>query len=99
MSEPKHISEALGGAFVGPPGRDELVERERAESFVVAVASCYRTLRSRTKDPDRRAELTARVRTMDDVRRRVHLMPREECQEILRTYPDLLQRLRAEAGT
>jgi hypothetical protein len=62
------------------------------------VLTCYNSLISEETDPDRKAGLEAeRTAHTERFRRRVTLSA-EERAEILRTYPDLLSRLRTELG-
>jgi acyl-CoA reductase-like NAD-dependent aldehyde dehydrogenase len=94
----KHITEALGGRADGPPGDEERVERERVRNLIQAVASCYNTLVTSETDPDRKADLAAKLAVYDDQFRRRATLSAEERREVLRTYPETLRRLRAEIG-
>lgn len=94
----KHIAEALGGRPGAPLSDAERVERERVRDLIQAVAACYNTLASRETDTGRRTGLVAKLSFHDDEFRRRETMSAEERAEVLRTYPDLLDRLRAEIG-
>ncbi|MFD3406174.1 hypothetical protein ACFWUU_36150 [Kribbella sp. NPDC058693] len=91
----KHITEALGGRYVAPSD-EERVERERVRNLIQAVLSCYRALVSQEADETRRAELQAEEALYTEESRRQISMSAAERQEVLRTYPDLLARLRAD---
>jgi hypothetical protein len=92
----KHITAALGGIPAEPLSDAERVERERVRNLVQSVASCYNSLASQATDPDRRAELVARLDFHDDELRRLDAMPAAERRTVISTYPGLLARLRAE---
>ncbi|TCO44509.1 hypothetical protein EV646_110223 [Kribbella antiqua] len=94
--ERKHIAEALGGDPVVPPNDEERVERERVRNLIETVAACYHTLANRELDTGRRTELTAKLAFYDAELRRLHSMSADERREVIRTYPELLRRLRAE---
>jgi hypothetical protein len=96
MAEGEHISEALGGRPVAPLSDEERVERERVRNLIQTVAACYHTLVVHELDTGRRTELTAKLAFYDDEYRRLDQMSPEERREVIRTYPELLQRLRAE---
>ncbi|MFI7064695.1 hypothetical protein ACIBL3_27130 [Kribbella sp. NPDC050124] len=94
----EHITSALGGSPGEPLSDEERVERERVRNLIQAVAACYNTLVSQETDTGRRTDLVAKLSFHDEeFRRRDTLTPAERA-EILRTYPELLERLRAEIG-
>jgi hypothetical protein len=97
--EGRHVTEALGGRPVAPLSDQERVERERVRNLIQSVASCYNTLLSQETDGDRTAELTAKLAFYDDEFRRRDSMTAEERRDVLRTYPEMLRRLRAETDT
>lgn len=97
-SEGKHLSERLGGRPGGPLSDAERIERERVRNLIQSVASCYNSLVSTETDPDRKAELEAKLARHDVEFRRRATMSAGERSEILRTYPELLRRLRTEIG-
>lgn len=92
----RHITEALGGRPVTPLSDAERVERERARNLIQAVASCYHTLVVHESDTGRRTRLSAELAFHDGELRRLDSMSAEERREVIRTYPELLPRLRAE---
>jgi len=92
----QHIAEALGGRPRAPRSDAERVERERVHDLIQAVAACYNTLAGRETDTGRRTGLVAQLSFHDDEFRRREAMSAEERAEVLRTYPGLLDRLRAE---
>lgn len=92
---PKHITEALGGRYVAPPSDSERVERERVRNLIRAVLSCYHGLVNQETDEGRLAELRSQEAFYTEEFRRHVSLSAEERQEVLRTYPDLLARLRA----
>lgn len=92
----KHITEALSGRFVAPLSDDERVEHERARVLVRAVLSAYNGLIASETDEARRRELEAERAVHTERFRRFAALSAEERSEILRTYPELLDRLRAE---
>ena len=94
----KHITEALGGSPGAPRSDEERVERERVRNLIQTVAACYNTLVSRETDTGRRTDLVAKLSFYDDEFRRRDTMTAEERAEVLRTYPELLEHLRAEIG-
>jgi hypothetical protein len=94
----KHITEALGGDPGAPLSHDERAERERVRNLIQTVAACYHTLVIREIDTSRRSELTAKLAFYDDEFRRRDAMSAEERREVLRTYPAILEQLRAEIG-
>lgn len=91
----KHITEALGGRHTPQPDA-ERVERERVRNLIQAVLSCYHGLVSQETDEARLAELRTREAFYTEEFRRHVSLSADERQEVLRTYPDLLTRLRAE---
>lgn len=91
----KHITEALGGRYVAPPSDAERVERERVRNLIQAVLSCYHGLVSQETDEVELVELRAQEAFYTEELRRHVSLSAEERQEVLRTYPDLLARLRA----
>jgi hypothetical protein len=94
----KHITEALGGRPLAPLGDAERVEAERVRVLIRAVLSAYSALISAEGDGARRVELETRRGVYTEVfRRRVGLLA-DERAEILRTYPGLLDALRADLG-
>jgi hypothetical protein len=94
--EGKHITEALGGRPGAPLSDDERVERERVRNLIQTVAACYHTLVNHELDTGRRTELTAKLAFYDAEFRRLDSMSAEERREVIRTYPEILRRLRAE---
>lgn len=94
----KHITEALGGERIAPMSNEERTEREHVRNLIQGVLTCYNALVGQETDSVRRAELEEkRAFYTEQFRRRVDLSA-EERSEVLRTYPDLLSRLRAELG-
>ncbi|GAA1595531.1 hypothetical protein GCM10009789_56910 [Kribbella sancticallisti] len=94
----KHITEALGGRAGGALSDEERTERERVRNLIQSVASCYNSLVSAETDPERRAELAAKLAFYDGQFRRRGTLSAEERDEVIRTYPETLRRLRAEIG-
>ena len=94
----KHITEALGGRAIAPLSHQERVERERVRNLIQGVLSCYNSLISQEPDENRGAELAAKRAFYTDKFRRRVTMSAEERDEVLRTYPEILGRLRAELG-
>ncbi|WP_371403888.1 hypothetical protein OHA10_39345 [Kribbella sp. NBC_00662] len=94
----KHITEALGGEFIPPLSHEERKERERVRNLIQGVATRYNSLVHLETDDARRAELVAQRAYYDEEFRRQESMSPEERQEVLRTYPDILARLRADLG-
>jgi hypothetical protein len=94
--EGKHLTAALGGHPGEPLTHEERVERERVRTLLQTVASCYNSLASQEVDPERRAELVAKLAFHDGEVRRQGAMSAEERREVIGTYPALLDRLRAE---
>ncbi|WP_410792865.1 hypothetical protein [Kribbella sp. C-35] len=92
----KHITEALSGRFVAPLSDEERVEHERARVLLRAVLSAYNGLIAAETDEDRRRELETERAVHTERFRRFAGLSAEERAEILRTYPELLSRLRAE---
>jgi hypothetical protein len=92
----KHLTAALGGQPGEPLSHEERVERERVRTLLQSVASCYNSLVAQETDADRRAELFTLLAFHDDEVRRQGGMSAEERREVIRTYPALLDRLRAE---
>lgn len=88
----KHLTAALGGQPGEPLSHEERVERERVRTLLQSVASCYNSLVARAPTEERRAKLAFH----DEEVRRQSGMSAEERREIIRTYPALLERLRAE---
>ncbi len=80
------------------PDDEERTERERVRNLIQTVAACYNALAGQETDTSRRAELTAKLAFYDDVFRRRDTMSADERREVLRTYPVLLEQLRAEIG-
>jgi hypothetical protein len=94
----KHITEALGGQRIAPLSHEERREHERVRNLIQGVLTCYNALISQEADPDRRTELEAqRASYTEEFRRRVSMSAGER-NEVLRTYPDILARLRADLG-
>lgn len=83
----KHIAEQLGGRPGGPLSDEERTERERVRNLIQSVASCYNSLVSTETDPDRKAELGAKLAFYDAEFRRRSTMSAEERSDVLRTYP------------
>jgi hypothetical protein len=96
--ERKHITEALGGRPVAPLSDEERVEHERVRNLIQAVAACYHTLVIHELDTGRRTELTGKLAFYDAEFRRLDTMSASERQDVLRTYPAILDQLRAEIG-
>ncbi|MEU4195715.1 hypothetical protein AB0E69_27695 [Kribbella sp. NPDC026611] len=94
----KHITEAVGGRFVAPLSHEERAEHERVRTLLRAVMSAYNGLIGTAIDESRRAELEAELAVHTERFRRVVGLSAEERAEVLRTYPDLLARLRADLG-
>ncbi|MGW6277239.1 hypothetical protein [Kribbella sp. NPDC055071] len=94
--EEKHLTTALGGVPGEPLSPDDRVERERVRTLLQSVASCYNSLVARETDADRQAELATQLALHDDQVRRQNALSAEERREIIRVYPALLDRLRAE---
>jgi hypothetical protein len=92
----KHLTDALGGRRIAPPSDEERIERERVRNLIQSVGSCYNSLVSQETDPDRRAELVAKVAFHNDELRRLDTMSGAERRTVISTYPALLARLRAE---
>ncbi len=94
----KHITEALGGQRIAPMSHAERRERERVRNLIQGVLTCYNALVSQASDEDRRAELAAQRAFYTEEFRRRNSMSAEERSEVLRTYPDILGRLRTDLG-
>ncbi|GAA3135510.1 allophanate hydrolase subunit 2 [Kribbella aluminosa] len=92
----RHLTEALGGRAGAPLSDEDRLEGERVRDLIQAVAACYNTLVSRETGTSRSLDLVARRSFYDGEFRRRAAMTAAERAEVIRSYPELLARLRAE---
>lgn len=92
----RHITEALGGRLVAPLSHEERIEYERVSNLIRAVLACYNSLVNQEPDESRRTDLEVQRALHTDRFRRGPALPPAERREVLDTYPELLDRLRAD---